>query len=65
MQQLRLVSHTGYAEKTVNFEHIKASFQEVAGNIHEVVLELNSHKFLISFKAGMKKIEHFEIIAVK
>ncbi len=52
MQQLRLVSqHVPYAQKQVTFEHIKADFQQVADHAHEVVLELNSHKFLISFKA--------------
>jgi hypothetical protein len=68
MQQLRLVSAhwaQGYQEKTVNFEHIKASFLQLSDDVHEVVLELNSHKFLINFKAGLKKLERFEILAVK
>lgn len=65
MQQLRLVWQSSYEHKTVNFEHIKASFVEVAENLHEVVLELNSHKFLINFKAWLKKLEQFEIVAVK
>lgn len=33
--------------------------------LHEVVLEINSHKFLIAIKIGMKKLEEFEILAVK
>ena len=65
MQQLRLVSNHYVEQKEVTFEHIKAYFQKVNESLHEVVLEINSHKFLINFKAGLKKLEQFEIIAVK
>lgn len=65
MQQLRLVSDHYGEHKEVMFEHIKASFQKMTESLHEVVLEINSHKFLINFKVGLKKLEQFEIIAVK
>ena len=46
-------------------EHIKAWFTKIWEKAHEVVLEINSNKFLIAIKAGVQKIEQFEIIAVK
>lgn len=51
--------------KKVSFENIKARFLDLGEKVHEVILEINSHKFLIKIKIGLKKLEHFEIIAVK
>lgn len=46
-------------------EHVKAWFRKMTDTFHEVVLEINSNKFLITMKAGLSKLEQFEIIAVK
>ena len=46
-------------------EHVKAWFRKMADTVHEVILEINSNKFLITMKAGLQKLEQFEIIAVK
>lgn len=65
MQQLRLVTHADYSRRTLQMDQIKATFTKIAHAVHEVVLEINSQKFLIQIKAGLKSLEHFEIIAVK
>lgn len=66
MQQLRLVSEgTPTVQKTLTLQHIKAEFKKITQTLHEVVLEVNSHKFLIAIKTGLKKLEQFEILAVK
>lgn len=66
MQQPKL---QGLAEqgvwKSVSLHHIKAFFVEVAERMHDVVLEINSQKFLVRVKVGLKKLEHFEILAIK
>lgn len=65
MQQLRLFSQTQPVIRTHDFEYIKATFTAISDSVHEVVLEINSNKFLISLKAGLQKLEQFEVIAVK
>lgn len=51
--------------KYVDLEHIRATFNQISKKTHEVVVEINSNKFLISIKAGLSKLESFEIVAVK
>ena len=65
MQQLRLVWNSGLVQKSVTHWHIKALFTAVAEQMHEVVLEVNSHKFFINMKAWLKRLEQFEVIAVQ
>ncbi len=65
MQQLRLVTNVDFSSRTLQMDQVKATFTKVANAVHEVVLEINSHKFFIQIKAGFKSLEHFEIIAVK
>lgn len=65
MQQLRLVWSDAIVYKTMHTQHVKAWFKKVADWVQEVVLEINSNKFLITIKAGLLKLEQFEIIAVK
>jgi len=65
MQQLRLFTDNMYILKKVDFENIKATFWKLTDNLYEVVLEINSNKFLIHFDVAMNRIEQFEIIAVK
>lgn len=58
-----------FDSKTVNskidMQHVSATFTKIADKMHEVVLEINSHKFLLKVKAGVEKLEHFEVLAVK
>lgn len=64
MQQPSLLTHH---ELQSNFEaqQVNASFTLVADKMHDVVLNINSHKFLIRIKTGLQKLEHFEVIAVR
>ncbi len=65
MQQLKLFSQGFDLIKTIDFENIKASFVKFGENLYELVLEINSNKFLINFKATMNQIEQMEIVAIK
>lgn len=64
MQQLNLL-HISELQKDSSRDHIKANFNKISDSLHEVVLEINSQKFLIKIQAGLQKIEKFEVIAVK
>ena len=64
MEQLNLL-HLEKIHKHSSRDHIKANFVKVWDSIHEVILEINSQKFLINISAWLQKIEHFEVIAVK
>lgn len=65
MQQLRLFMDEICFSRTISFESISAIFTAIGNNMYEVILEVNSNKFLIHFWTAMNKIEKFEIIAVK
>lgn len=51
--------------KSVQLHHVKATFMQIAERFHEVVLEINSQKFLVRVQTGIKKLEQFEVLAVK
>jgi hypothetical protein len=65
MNQLFLLNQTATLQKTVWFENIKATFTETQENMFDVVLEINSNKFLISMQNIADQIEEFQIIAIK
>lgn len=66
MQQLRLVQPEKYIfDKAVSYSHISAEFKKMSESFHEVLLEINSHKFVINMRAWLKKLEQFEVLAVK
>ena len=66
MQQMKLLSNNSFHQvRTVSFQQIKARFVRMGEKLHEVILEINSNKFLINIKTGCKKLEHFEVVAVK
>ena len=65
MQQLKLFMCDNVSCKTVNIESIAAAFRRVWDSTYEVILEINSNKFLILFQTTMNKIEQFEVLAVK
>lgn len=64
MQQLRLFEGCIGSTKKICFDNIKATFVNLEG-IQELLLEINSNKFLINFKTSMNRIEEMEIVAVK
>ena len=51
--------------RTVNLDGINAMFTEVVDGIYDVVLEINSHKFLVRMTNNQNNIENFEVIATK
>lgn len=65
MQQLRLFCNDFETTRIFQYQNIKASFVNLIDGATELVLEINSNKFLIHFTAAMNRIEQLEIIAVK
>jgi hypothetical protein len=59
------VDYTPDTWKSIHVEHIKASFLQIAEYVHEVILEINSQKFLVRVQTWLKRLEHFEVLAVK
>jgi len=51
--------------KTIDLEGIKAQFIEIVDGVYDVILEINSQKFLIKLENYWCDIENFEIIATK
>lgn len=65
MYQAALFTHDTLAKHTIQGNNMKAIFQEKEEGKYDVVLEINSHKFLISMKPGWNTLEEFEVVAVK
>lgn len=65
MQQLKLFSDKVGEVTEIIIENIKASFKKIGDCLFEVVLEINSNKFLLQISTTMNKIEEMEIVAVK
>ena len=65
MIQQSLLSSVDLGVRTINMDNIKAVFTNVKDNMYEVVLEISSHKFVISLENILEKIEKFEILAMK
>jgi len=65
MIQKPLLSTEVMSARTVNLDGINAMFTEVVEGIYDVVLEINSHKFLVRMTNNQNNIENFEIIATK
>jgi len=51
--------------RTIDLEGIKAQFIEIVDGVYDVILEINSQKFLIKLENFWGDIENFEIIATK
>lgn len=65
MYQAALFTEDALTNHTVQGNNMKAIFHEKPEGKYDVVLEINSHKFLISMKPGWNSLEEFEIVAVK
>ncbi len=65
MNQLLLLNPTSISQKTVLLDNIKATFTELGQNNFDIILEVNSNKFLIAMNNVADQIEQFEIIAIK
>lgn len=65
MYQLMLLNDANLSQRNVYFDSVKATFSNIKDNVYDVILEINSHKFLISIENLFDEIQKFEIIAVK
>lgn len=65
MQQLKLFIDNFDFNREIKFESITAGFIVISEWVYDVLLNINSNKFLIRLETSMNKIEKFEIIAVK
>lgn len=65
MNQQSLLNASFPAVKTIDLEGIKAQFIEIVDGVYDVILEINSQKFLIKLENCWNDIENFEIIATK
>lgn len=65
MNQLALLTTTDISQKVVCLDTIKATFMPGTGNACDVILEINSNKFLIAIQHVADAIESFEIITAK
>jgi|GEM_PF-245793 len=65
MYQAALFTQDTLDKHTIQGNNMKAIFEEKEEGKYDVVLEINSHKFLISMKPGWNALEEFEVIAVK
>lgn len=60
-----LLNDENLSQRNVYFDSVKATFSNIKDNVYDVILEINSHKFLISIENLFDEIQKFEIIAVK
>lgn len=65
MNQECLVESPLINVKSIDLEWIKAEFTELVDWVYDVVLEINSQKFLIKMVNDGCAIQNFEIIASK
>ena len=65
MYQAALFTQDTLDKHTIQGNNMKAIFEEKDEGKYDVVLEINSHKFLISMKPGWNSLEEFEVVAVK
>lgn len=65
MLQHPLFAQEFVAQKNIYADGVQAFFTQVGEWDYEVVLDINSNKFLISVKWGIEKIEQFEILAIR
>lgn len=65
MYQAALFTQDTLDKHTLQGNNMKATFEEKEEGKYDVVLEINSHKFLISMKPGWNDLEEFEVVAVK
>ncbi len=65
MIQKPLLSTEVMSARAVNLEGISAMFTEGSDGVYDVVLEINSQKFLVKMCNGCNGIENFEVIATK
>jgi hypothetical protein len=65
MQQINLINADQAQVRQISLDSVHASFRPLADETYDVVLDISSHKFLISIKERAGQIESFEIVLAK
>lgn len=65
MNQISLVTPLATIQQTVCLDTVHATFTENVDGSYDVILEINSNKFLINIEKAANQIERLEIIATK
>lgn len=65
MNQIALIPQIGTTQKTVCLDNVHATFTENVDGSYDIILEINSNKFLITVEKIENQIERLEIIATK
>lgn len=65
MYQMNLITPIDVCQKRVSLENVRATFTENNDGSYDVILEINSNKFLIAIHNIANQIESLEIIATK
>ena len=65
MRQMSLITELDVCQKRVSLDNTSAIFTENADGSYDVILEINSNKFLITMHNIANEIESLEIIATK
>lgn len=65
MNQLLLITPENLCRRTINEDNIKAIFEKNEDDSYDVILEINSNKFLINMTRSWNIIEQLEILAIK
>ena len=65
MNQMSLITPIDVCQKRVCLENVRAVFTENNDGSYDVVLEINSNKFLIAIHNIANQIESLEIITTK
>jgi hypothetical protein len=65
MYQINLINTTNTHPQTFCLENIHTTFTKNIDGSYDVILEINSNKFLISVKKIANQIEYMEIITTR
>lgn len=65
MNQTTLIPQLDIAQQTICLDNVHATFTENADGSYDVILEINSNKFLIAVEKIANHIDRLEIIATK
>jgi len=65
MNQTALVTALDTNQQTICLDNVHATFTEMVDGSFDIILEINSNKFLISVEKIANQIERLEIIATK
>lgn len=65
MNQMSLITPMDVCQQKICLDNISALFTENSDGSYDVILEINSNKFLIAIQNVANQIESLEIIATK